>query len=142
MADGEGGEISVHPDLRRCGLQTGEAEPKGFHLRGLGQHPDVGKLGKRGDQTYRIEVGETFRTVGTEQHWSGGETEKVSASHTFESKSMTKALEILLVKGFLPKGNQFADGHPLGRGVRHTANHWQTVGLNLNAGLHGLRLHG
>jgi hypothetical protein len=59
----------------------------------------------------------------------------------FESKSVSKALEILLVKGFLLKSEQLGGTHPLGRGIRRASNHREAVGQDLDLRLGRLGLY-
>jgi len=67
--------------------------------------------------------------------------EKVSASQTLESKSMTEASEVILLEALLLECEQCIGRHPLRRSIRRTANHRQTIGLDLDLWLGGLWLH-
>jgi hypothetical protein len=88
MADGECGEVGIHPDFGRGAWQPGQAVPKRFDFHRFGKHADVGQLDEYCDQTHGIEIGETLRTVGCEQRRSGGEAEKALLGGPAEARGI------------------------------------------------------
>lgn len=76
MADGEGGEVGVHPHFRRGGWEAGELMPEVPKLFRLGGDPgDIGKSDGFLKQLQRIAVGNHGRIVMPLQGWCGDETQ-------------------------------------------------------------------
>ena len=91
MANGEGGEVGVHPDFWGRSIQAGESVPEGFDVRWFGKHPDGGESGEGVNEPNGIEVGEAVRCVSLEQRRSGSEAEKALLGGAAEARGTSRS---------------------------------------------------